>query len=72
METMVRIYTDALMYVEEADQLTDDGSYVVACVSHRKGIVDLVWWFLPGFFRQGKGRVGEAVAQRVSSESRNC
>ena len=50
METMVRIYTDALMYVEEANQLTDDGWYVVACASHRKGIVDLVWWFLPGFF----------------------
>jgi hypothetical protein len=24
------------------------------------------------FFRQGKGRVGEAAAQRASSESRNC
>jgi hypothetical protein len=50
METMVRIYEDALMYQEDADLLADDGWFVVACVSHQKGIVDLVWWFLPGFF----------------------
>jgi hypothetical protein len=48
METMVRLYTDALMYQEEADVLSDDDWAVVACVSHRKGVVDFGWWFLPG------------------------
>jgi hypothetical protein len=42
METMVRLYTEAFEYQEDADMLSDDGWSVVACVSHRKGIVDLV------------------------------
>jgi hypothetical protein len=49
METMVRIYADALVYQDEADHLSEDGWLVVACVSHRKGTVDFVWWLLPGF-----------------------
>lgn len=48
METMVRLYTEAFEYQEDADMLSDDGWSVVACVSHRKGIVDFGWWFLPG------------------------
>ncbi len=52
--------------------LSDDGWTVVACVSHRKGIVDFGWWFLPGcwltFHRKAKLVVTYQRLERPDSE----